>query len=51
MDIKEEATNSAQVNEVLTEAMSLCGANFATRQLVFYAVELANEGIRDEFAH
>ena len=40
----------AQVNEVLKEAMSFCGANFATRELVFYAVELANEGIRDEFA-
>jgi hypothetical protein len=39
-----------QVNEVLTEAMSFCGANFLTRQLVFNAVELANEGIRDEFA-
>src|SRR4030095_5800628 len=40
-----------QVNEVLKEAMSFCGANFATRELVFYAVELANQGIRDEFAH
>ena len=40
-----------EVNRVLTEAMSFCGANFATRELVFYAVELANEGIRDEFAH
>ena len=40
-----------EVNHMLTEAMSFCGANFATRELVFYAVELANEGIRDEFAH
>ena len=48
---KKKQLTLTQVNEVLTEAMSLCGANFATRQLVFYAVELANEGIRDEFAH
>jgi hypothetical protein len=40
-----------EVNRVLTEAMSFCGANFLTRELVFNAVELANEGIRDEFAH
>jgi hypothetical protein len=40
-----------EVNRALTEAMSFCGANFATRELVFSAVELANEGIRDEFAH
>jgi len=33
------------------EAMSFCGANLLTRELVFNAVELANEGIRDEFAH
>ena len=39
------------VNRVLTEAMSFCGANFLTRELVFNAVELANEGIRDQFAH
>jgi hypothetical protein len=31
--------------------MSFCGANLFTRELVFNAVELANEGIRDEFAH
>ena len=40
-----------EVNRVLTEAMSFCGANFLTRELVFNAVELANEDIRDEFAH
>jgi len=40
-----------EVNRVLTEAMSYCGANFLTRELVFNAVELANQGIRDEFAH
>ncbi|HEY4273384.1 MAG TPA: DUF1353 domain-containing protein [Candidatus Udaeobacter sp.] len=40
-----------EVNRVLTEAMSFCGANFLTRELVFNAVELANEGIRGEFAH
>ena len=40
-----------EVNRVLTEAMSSCGANLFTRELVFNAVELANQGIRDEFAH
>ena len=40
-----------EVNRVLTEAMSFCGANLFTRELVFNAVELANQGIRDEFAH
>src|SRR5437870_1370917 len=40
-----------KVNRVLTEAMSFCGANLFTRELVFNAVELANQGIRDEFAH
>ena len=40
-----------EVNRVLTEAMSFCGANFLTCELVFNAVELANEGIRGEFAH
>jgi hypothetical protein len=40
-----------QVNEVLKEAMSFCGANLATRELVFQAVQLANENIRDQFAH
>jgi hypothetical protein len=39
-----------EVNRVLTEAMSFCGANLFTRELVFNAVELANEGIRHEFA-
>jgi hypothetical protein len=39
-----------EVNRVLTEAMSLCGANLPIRELVFSAVELANEGIRNEFA-
>jgi len=38
------------VNHVLTEAMSFCGANAFTRDLVFAAVELANESIRGEFA-
>jgi|ERR1041385_5789604 hypothetical protein len=40
-----------QVNNVLTEAMSFCGANALTRGLVFNAVELANQGIRNQFAH
>ena len=40
-----------QVNHVLTEAMSFCGANLLTRNVVFAAVELANQGIRNEFAH
>jgi hypothetical protein len=40
-----------QVNEVLKEAMSFCGADDLTRELVFNAVEFANEGIRDQFAH
>ena len=39
-----------EVNRVLTEAMAICGADFATRELVFAAVELANQGVRDEFA-
>lgn len=39
-----------QVNHVLTEAMSFCGANQITQTLVFAAVELANEDIRGEFA-
>jgi hypothetical protein len=39
-----------QVNHVLTEAMSFCGAGMLTRNVVFAAVELANEGIRNEFA-
>jgi hypothetical protein len=39
-----------QVNHVLTEAMAICGANFLTQNIVFAAVELANEGIRGEFA-
>jgi len=40
-----------EVNNVLTEAMTFCGADAFTRGLVFNAVELANQGIRDEFAH
>jgi hypothetical protein len=40
-----------EVNHVLTEAMSFCGADIFLRNLVFAAVELANQGIRDEFAH
>ena len=39
-----------QVNKVLTEAMAICGANQWTREMVFNAVELANESIRGEFA-
>jgi hypothetical protein len=39
-----------QVNHVLTEAMAICGANLLTRNVVFAAVELANQGIRGEFA-
>jgi len=39
-----------QVNKVLTEAMAICGANQLTRDMVFNAVELANEPIRGEFA-
>ena len=31
--------------------MTFCGADAFTRGLVFNAVELANQGIRDEFAH
>jgi len=38
------------VNKVLTEAMAICGANQLTRDMVFNAVELANESIRGEFA-
>jgi Protein of unknown function (DUF1353) len=48
---KTKQLSLTEVNRVLTEAMSFCGANFPTRELVFNAVELANEGIRDEFAH
>jgi hypothetical protein len=40
-----------QVNEVLTEAMQICGANAWARSQVFLAVELANHGIRNEIAH
>ena len=40
-----------QVNHVLTEAMSFCGANVLTQQVVLAAVELANQGIRNEFDH
>ena len=39
-----------EVNHVLTEAMSFCGANAFTQDLVFAAVELANDHIRGEFA-
>src|SRR2546425_1631906 len=34
-----------EVNHVLTEAMSFCGADVLVRNVVFAAVELANEGI------
>jgi hypothetical protein len=40
-----------EVNHVLTEAMSFCGANVLTRNVVFAAVEFANQRVRDEFAH
>lgn len=40
-----------EVNHVLTEAMSFCGANKLTRSVVFAAVELANQRVRNEFAH
>jgi hypothetical protein len=30
---------------------SIVGADLSTRELVFNAVELANESIRDQFAH
>jgi hypothetical protein len=40
-----------EVNHVLTEAMAICGANILTRNVVFAAVELANESIRGEFRH
>jgi hypothetical protein len=30
--------------------MAICGADFFTRELVFSAVEFANQGIRHEFA-
>jgi uncharacterized protein DUF1353 len=39
-----------QVNHVLTEAMAICGANLLTQNVVFAAVELANQPIRGEFA-
>jgi hypothetical protein len=39
-----------EVNHVLTEAMSFCGAGLLARDAVFTAVELANEGIRNQFA-
>lgn len=40
----------SEVNHVLTEAMAICGADFFTRELVFSAVQLANQGIAHEFA-
>jgi hypothetical protein len=39
-----------EVNRVLTEAMSICGADELTQEVVFSAVEFANQGIRHEFA-
>jgi hypothetical protein len=39
-----------EVNRILTEAMSICGADLLARELVFAAVEVANQGIRHEFA-
>jgi hypothetical protein len=38
-----------EVNRVLTEAMAICGADVLTQNIVFAAVELANEGVRGEF--
>ena len=38
-----------EVNEVLTEAMSFCGAEEWIRDGVFLAVEIANQGIKNEF--
>ena len=40
-----------EVNHVLTEAMQICGAGALVRDLVFAAVELANEPIRNQFRH
>ena len=40
-----------EVNHVLTEAMSFCGADMFLRNVVLAAVELANQGIRNEFKH
>jgi hypothetical protein len=39
-----------EVNQVLIEAMSFCGANALIQKVVFAAVELANQNIRHEFA-
>jgi hypothetical protein len=38
-----------EVNRILTEAMTICGADRLTRGLVFAAVEVANQKIRNEF--
>ena len=40
-----------ELNHVLTEAMQICGAGALVRDLVFAAVELANEPIRNQFRH
>src|SRR5262249_10906140 len=40
---KTKQLSLTEVNRVLTEAMSFCGANLLTRELVFNAVELANQ--------
>ena len=40
-----------EVNQVLTEAMSFCGADEWIRDAVFLAVETANQGIKNEFRH
>ncbi len=39
-----------EVNHLPTEAMAICGADIFLRNLVFAAVEVANESIRHEFA-
>jgi uncharacterized protein DUF1353 len=40
-----------EVNQVLTEAMSFCGADEWIRDAVFFAVEAANQSIKNEFKH
>ena len=41
----------ATTSAVLTEAMQIRGAGALVRDLVFAAVELANEPIRNQFRH
>ena len=49
--IKNKQLTLSEVNHVLTEAMSFCGANIFTRNIVLAAVEVANQGIKNEFKH